>query len=157
MADTFLTGEGRMNQALAMSVAFTAAASGVLHDTIQSSKNCWNVPTKSAVRQGSQSFIENVQHALFGSDRSSVPLARARSFEEVAEFYKKQSQPEMSLQLYRYAIDLREHILGEADPQLVVDLRTASELSEELGDPKEANELLQQAIEVCKRHASDRD
>jgi hypothetical protein len=145
-----------MNQALAMSVAFTAATSGVLHDTFQSSNSCWNAPTKTAVGQGSQSFIANVQHALFGSDKSSLPLARARSFEEVAEFYRKKSQPEMSLQLYRYAIELREHILGEADPQLVVDLRAASELADETGDPKEANEFMQQAIETCKHHAEGR-
>lgn len=142
-----------MNQALAMSVAFTAAAGGVLHDTIQSRASCWNVTTKAAVQQRNSSFVQTVQHSLFVPDKSSVPLARARSFEEVAEFYRKNSQPEMSLQLYRYAIDLREHILGDADPQLIVDLRTASELAEETGDAKTAKELLDQAIETCRHHA----
>jgi len=143
-----------MNQALAMSVAFTAATSGLLNDAVKLRQNCSNAPTKRSSQQASTSLIENIQNSLLGSNQSAI--TRARSFEEVAQFYRMQEQPEAAMQLYRYAIDLREHIHGEDDPQLVADLRTASELAEETGDTKEASELLQQAIDTCKNHASAR-
>lgn len=144
-----------MNQALAMSVAFTAATSSVVNDTLQSRQNCANTQAQLSIRQDTATVIENFfQHALVRSDSSS--LARARSFEEMAELYKKKAQPEMALQHYRYAIDIRQRTLGEGDPQLVADLRASSELAEDAGDTKEANELMQQAIEICKRQADPR-
>src|SRR5262249_36604205 len=133
------------NQALAMSVAFTAATSSVLHDTMNNHLN--------ARAAGKATAIQNIfQSLLIGPDGSSSSIARAQTFEEVAEPYRK-THPEKARQLYRYAIDLRERTTGGGDPQLVADLRASSELAEAAGDIKEANELMEHAVELCKSQA----